>query len=190
MNFNYDIRYKINLNDNERSVITNFLSAFTYTRLYTEYSRLKEEIKEQDKDMARTGQKLHFTDKLNRLSREDNITDDLVKNQLALGLILENFMDRQVNDVLELNAMLMYEFYVSIAEAIEKNNIIVSEEIIIQDNNYMKKKSKQEIAKKDNIILKNINKKIIKLVGLKNIYIMKLDYEVLSISEHKEVCLK
>ena len=94
-------------------------------------------------------------------------------------------MDRQVNDVLELNAMLMYEFYVSIAEAIEKNNIIVSEEIIIQDNNYMKKKSKQEIAKKDNIILKNINKKIIKLVGLKNIYIMKLDYEVLSISEHK-----
>lgn len=190
MNFNYDTRYKINLNDIERNVITNLLSAFTYTRLYKDYSCFKEDIKEQDKDMRGTGQKLHFADKLNRLSREDNITDDLVKNQLALGLILENFMNRKENDFIELNAMLAYEFYISIAEAIERNKDMINEEISIQDANYSEKKLAQEKAKKDNIILKDLNKKIVALVGLKQIYIIKLDYAILTISEHKEACLK
>lgn len=190
MRFNYDIRYNINLNEIERKTITNFLSAFTYDRLYNEYNHFKESIKEQDKDMARTGNKLHFADKLNRLAREDKITDDLVKNQLSLGLILENFMNRKKTDVLELNALLTYELYVSISEAIERNRAVILEEVSISHENYTNIKQNQKIAESENIILKNINKKIVDIVSLKNIYIMKLDYEDLTISEHKEFCLR
>lgn len=190
MNFNYDIKYKIDLNENEKKCLLNILSAFTYTRLYNEFKTFKEYIAEQDKDMARNGQKLHFTEKLNRLSREDQITDELVKNQLALGLILENFMNRKEPNVIELNAMLAYEFYISIAEAIQRNNTIIQNEISIHDTNYKEEKEKHDEAKKSNIHLKSLTNKIVSQIGLKNIYIIKLDYEILTISEHKELCLK
>lgn len=190
MNFNYDKTYSIKFNQVELDFFKSFISSSNLSKLYEDYEDYKKRIKNEDFDLDNKNKKLHFSDSLSRLIEEDKLTDELVKKQFARSLVLEKFLERKMVGSLELNSILTYELYIAVKEEIERNNITLSEDLSLHDETYDKKKAKQVKADNDNVILRSLSNKIIQAVSLKDIYTMKLDYDILSILEHKELCLK
>lgn len=191
MNFKYEDKiYSIVLNQAELTFLNSFVSVYNFNSLYNDYECYRESIKEEDFDLNNKNKKLHFSRLLERFIEEDEITDELAKKQFARGLILQRFIERKLVGTLKLNAMLMYELYSAMVDEIQSNNYIINEDISITHIDYSEKKAEQDKANADNVILKSLSNKIIQAVSLKDIYIIKLDYEVLSILEHKELCLK
>lgn len=190
MNFNYDKTYSISFNKTELNFFKSFVSASNLNNLYKGYEDYKKRIKEEDFDLDNKNKKLHFSDSLSRLVEEDRLTDELAKKQFGRSLVLEKFLERKIVGIVELNSILTFELYIAIIEEIKRNNIILEEDLNINNTEYDKKKKEQNKATNDNAILKSLSNKIIQAVSLKDIYTMKLDYDILSISEHKELCLK
>lgn len=184
-NFDFEKQYKIELNKGELNLILKFLTVNSYSRLYKEYEEFKNDIKQDEISRAGSREKQHFSDKMKLLSLEDRITDTIMKNQLALGLLLEKYVDQipiqqYENKTFNLKALLMYELYITVAErVIELDSVIRKSEDV----------NKKNIAIINRDIFKNINKKIYNAIGLKDLSIIKIDYNNLTIEEHLELCL-
>lgn len=184
-NFDFKKEYKIELNKNELNCILTFLTVNSYSRLYKEYEEFKSNVKQDEISRVGSGEKQHFSDKMKILDLEDKITDGIMKNQLALGLLLEKYVDqipiqnREIK-IFNLKVLLMYELYITVAErVIELDSVIKKSEDI----------NKKNIAITNRDIFKNINKKIYNEVGLKDLSIIKIDYNNLTVQEHLELCL-
>ena len=184
-NFDFKKEYSINLNKDELSCILKFLTVNSYSRLYTEYEEFKNDVKQDEIERVGSGENQHFSDKMKILDLEDKITDAIMKNQLALGLLLEKYVDQitvqqSESKTFNLKALLMYELYITVAErVIELDSVIRKSDDV----------NKKNIAIINRDIFNNINKKIYNAIGLKDLSIIKIDYNNLTIEEHLELCL-
>ena len=191
MNIFNDKIYSLELDSIQANVIYQFLTVNSYDRLYDEYRAYNEEIKAKDKEMQGSGKKLHFIENVNRLKDEDKITDIIMMNQLALGLLLEYYVKYVAgikdgdNRFLKLNSILMYELYVTVCEriALEENNYNS------YNNTEAVQKLKSDCASRINT-LKNICDKIEEMVGLKNLSLMEIAYEKITVQSHLDLCLQ
>ena len=189
--FNTNKIYSLQLDFNQANVIYQFLTVNSYNRLYDDYRAYNEEIKAKDIEMQGSGKKLHFIESVNRLKDEDKITDTIMMNQLALGLLLEHYAKYIAGikqgdiRVLKLNSILMYELYVTVCERIllERNRY----------NNY----EDSEKNKKDKIncgkrieILEDVCDKIASVIGSRDLPLMEIAYEKITIKSHLELCLQ
>ena len=191
--FNKDKTYNLELNKKESSVIYAFLTVNSYDRLYDTYREYKKNVEDEDIKRKGSREQLHYRDSLNRMKEEDRIVDIIMMNQLALGLLLEHYVrccaGQKENEtkIFKLNSILIYELYVTICER-----------IIAESKDYNAKKSGQEIVKQDELesiifrvnVLKNINKKLFKIIGLKDLDVMENEYKKISVEDHLSYCLQ
>ncbi|HHD2824469.1 TPA: hypothetical protein ACOTHD_003066 [Clostridium perfringens] len=189
--FNNNKTYSIELDYIQAKAIYQFLTVNSYDRLYDEYKGYIEKIKAEDIEMQGSGKKLHFIENVNRLKDEDKITDTIMMNQLALGLLLEYYV-RFIGGIkdndkrsLKLNSILLYELYVTICERI----IIESINYNNFENNEASKKLKLDCGNKIDT-LKNISNKIEDVVGLKELSLMEIAYEKITVKSHLDLCLQ
>lgn len=184
--------YSIDLTKEECQIIYKFLTVNSYDRLYDTYRNYRLKIRDEDIAMKGSGEKLHFIQSVNRLKEEDEITNSIMMNQLALGLLLEycvKFLLIKQNDgeirEFKLNPILTFEFYITICER------------IIAETDKYNEYSDDECDKKDKIscknrinLLKNISEKIKSIVTMKNLSLMQVEYEKISLEEHLDLCLQ
>lgn len=189
--FNNNKTYSIELDSIQAKVIYQFLTVNSYDRLYDEYKDYIEKIKDEDIKMQGSGKKLHFIENVNRLKDEDKITDTIMINQLALGLLLEYYA-RFIGGIkdgekrnLKLNSILLYELYVTICERVIIESINYSK----FENNEDSKKSKVECENKINT-LKTISDKIEEIASLKELSLMEIAYEKITVKSHLDLCLQ
>lgn len=183
--------YSLELNYNESTVMLGFLTVNSYDRLYSEYRQYIEAIKAEDIGMMGSGKKLHFIESVNRLKGEDKITDAIMMNQLALGLLLEHYarflagIKKNESRNLKLNSILIYELYITVCERI----IIETNDYSKFDNDEKSQKKKHQCALRLNE-LKSIADKIKECVSLKTLSLMEIEYEKISLKSHLDLCLQ
>lgn len=191
--FNNNKIYELHLNEKESDVIYAFLTVNSYNRLYDTYRAHKHSIASDDIERKGSREQLHYKDTLNRKKDEDRIVDTIIMNQLALGLLLEHyvtcynvFKGKDVK-VFKLNSILAYELYVTICERIiaETKDYKDTKE----NNETNNQESLNKIAEKINI-LKNLNKKLYKIIGLKDLEVMESEYKKINIIDHLDFCLQ
>lgn len=185
--------YDIELNRNESYVIYEFLTVSSYDRLYDDYAEYKSKIASDDTGRKGSGEKLHYSENLNRMKKGDRLVDIIIMNQLALGLLLEYYVkycgghkDGEVR-IFKLTSILAYELYVTICER-----------IMAETKDYdTKQKSVEPVPQTDMDkiiyrikVLKVIEKKLYSLIGLKTMKIMENEYKKISIKEHLDYCLQ
>lgn len=183
--------YSLELNFAQANVIYQFLTVNSYDRLYDEYRAYNEDIKAKDKEIQGSGKKLHFIETVHRLKDEDKITDIIMMNQLALGLLLEYYVQYVAgikdggNRILKLNSILMYELYITVCERIALEESIYNS----YDNTESARKLKSECILRINT-LKNICDKIEEMVSLKELSLMEIAYEKITVQSHLDLCLQ
>lgn len=183
--------YSLDLSYNESTVMLGFLTVKSYDRLYDKYRQYNENIKTEDKEMMGAGKKLHFIESVNRLKDEDRITDAIMMNQLALGLLLEYYarflagIKKGESRKLKLNSILIYELYITVCERI----IIETKDYSEFDDDEKSKRDKNLCALRLNE-LKSIADKIKECVSLKTLSLMEIEYEKISLRAHLDLCLQ
>lgn len=133
-------------------------------------------------------EKEHFSDKLNHLIEMDKLRDDLIKNQLSLGIIFERFIytnvDANENKAVKLNFLLLYELYISLANRIE-----IYEDIISKYSDIEYKEDENGYVFQTESFKRTLDK-IFELIGLENLHKIELDYKKLNINEFIEICIE
>lgn len=183
--------YSIKLTQVESRLIYKFLTVSSYDRLYDTYITYRKKITDEDLAMQGAGKKLHFIQSVNRLKEEDGITDSIMMNQLALGLLLEycvkylvNQKEGEIRDF-KLNPLLTYEFYITVCERIifeeNKYKTFSDNQSDLQDKKLCKTRIK---------LLQNISEKIKNSISMKNLSLMEVEYEKISLEKHLDLCLQ
>lgn len=185
--------YELELSKSESSVIYAFLTVNSYDRLYYEYTRNKINTAMDDKGREGSGKQLLFRESLIMLKKEDRLIDAIMMNQLALGLLLEHYVKccggHKSEEIryLKLNSILLYELYITVCE-----RIIAEENEYIAKNKGVNGLSQQQtdILNQEIKPLKDISKRLDKMIGLKKLKLMDNEYKKISIENHLNYCLQ